>query len=95
MPLGRSVEELLHTVSARELQDWIAYWNVEPWGAYRDNLHMATLAALTFNVNRGKGERSKKPEDFMYREQVVADDELKTLKFVAELRALAKPRKRK
>lgn len=95
MALGRSVEELSQTVSARELDDWFAYWNLEPWGAYRDNLHMATLTALTFNINRGNGQQAKKPEDFMYREHVPANDEIKTLKFVAELRAMAKPRKRK
>lgn len=29
----------------RELDSWQLFWNEEPWGAYRDNMHAALIIA--------------------------------------------------
>lgn len=59
----------------------------------RDNLHTGIIAALLFNVNRGQSQEPRQPQDFM-----ITDGEsvkqTKTQKFVAALRAMAKPKKR-
>lgn len=84
----------MHTVSAREIQDWLQFYSVEPWGAVRDNMHAGMIAAMVFNVNRGERTNALTFKDFMLREaEQVKDNE--TQKFVATLRALAKPKKRK
>lgn len=84
----------MHTVSAREIHDWLQFYSVEPWGAVRDNMHAGMIAAMVFNVNRGERTNALTFKDFMLREaEQVKDNE--TQKFVATLRALAKPKKRK
>lgn len=93
MSLGRSVAELGQTVSAREMQDWAEYWTLEPWGAMRDNLHTGIMASLLFNANRGQGQEPRQPQDFMITDGESAK-ETKMQKFVANLRAMAKPKKK-
>lgn len=48
---------------ARELDDWIRYYQVEPWGAYRDNLHAGIIASVM--VNRGRRGKKLSPADFV------------------------------
>lgn len=93
MALGRTVEELAETTSAREILDWQAYWNVEPWGAIRDNMHAGIITSMIFNANRSRNDKARSYSDFMLKdpEQV---KESGTQKFVAALRALAVPRKK-
>lgn len=89
------MQELETTVSARELADWGAYWSVEPWGAERDNIHAGIVAAMVFNVHRGKDAEPRKFEDFLLREVVPGQENYaKTINFVAGLRALAKPKRK-
>lgn len=75
------------------MQDWAEYWTLEPWGAMRDNLHTGIVASLLYNVNRGSAE-PRQPQDFMITD---ADSKKETAlqQFVARLRAVAKPKKRK
>jgi hypothetical protein len=35
---------MLATMSQAEYQGWRQFWREEPWGSYRDNLHVAILA---------------------------------------------------
>lgn len=37
--------DTLLALPEREIERWRLYWNLEPWGAYRDNLHVAVLAS--------------------------------------------------
>jgi hypothetical protein len=39
------VDELLNSVSDRELSGWRNYWIAEPWGPWRDNWHAAFMTA--------------------------------------------------
>ena len=42
------------------------YYELNPWGPWRDDLRVAHLTALTFNINRGKGQPSMSPMEFIY-----------------------------
>lgn len=76
------------------MQDWSAFYGVEPWGAERDNMHAGIITAMVFNMNRAKEEHPRSFRDFMLKEHDPAAEGLeKTRKFVAGLRALAKPKK--
>ena len=33
-------------MSSSELSDWIDYYKIEPWGAWRDNYHAALIASM-------------------------------------------------
>lgn len=54
-------------MSSREFAEWLAYYNLEPFGEVRADLRMATLAALIANANRDARKRKEPytPRDFM------------------------------
>ncbi|MCL5995491.1 MAG: DUF4035 domain-containing protein [Chloroflexi bacterium] len=54
-------------MSSREFSEWMAYYNLEPFGEERADLRMAMLASLIANVNRDPRKHSKpfEPKDFM------------------------------
>jgi len=43
----------------------VAYYELEPFGARRDNWHAGMIAALLANIHRGKGAKAASPADFM------------------------------
>lgn len=63
MPVG----ELLARTSGQELTEWEAYYRLEPWGEERADLRSGVLASLICNALRGKGGKTRKPQDFMLR----------------------------
>ena len=65
MALGCTVRELLHGIESKELAEWQAYYNLEPWGEERADLRAGIVASTIANVFRGKGSPPKKPKDFM------------------------------
>lgn len=60
MPVG----ELLTRVSSRELTEWMAYYELEPFGEERADLRAGIIASTVANVNRAKG-KAYQPQDFM------------------------------
>lgn len=53
-------------MSAREFAEWMAYDQLEPIGAYRDDARMAILDAVVATAfSDPKKGRKPKPEDFM------------------------------
>lgn len=50
-----------------EFAQWIAYWEIEPWGDVRGDVQAATLAALIANANRDPSRRPQpfRPSDFV------------------------------
>ncbi len=57
---------------------WRYYSEIEPFGAIRENYHIATLCALTANINRGKDQEAFTPADFIYKDPIdQADDDRK------------------
>ena len=61
-----TVQQLLRQMDARELTDWIAFWQREPWGDERADLRSGIVAAAATNVWAGRG-RQATPRDFMPR----------------------------
>lgn len=62
-----TVAELLERISSSELSEWMAYYQVEPFGQERDNLHAGIIASVFANANRDR-KKQKKPftiKDFM------------------------------
>jgi hypothetical protein len=55
----------LLSISARELAEWRAYYELEPWDEMRGDLRNAMLMALLANINRKKGAQPFRPSDFM------------------------------
>src|SRR5262245_55035770 len=75
--LGRSVAELLSTVSSRELSEWMAYERVAgPLGAHRIDVAGALVAAVVANVNRPSRSKSYDVEDFLPKWEYVAPEEM-------------------
>lgn len=61
MPVG----ELLARMSGREIAEWMAYYRIEPWGEERGDLRSGVLASIVCNALRGKGDRVRKPQEFV------------------------------
>lgn len=62
MALGKSVREI-ESWPAYEIQEWFAYYELEPFGQERENYHSAQIAAVVAQVNGNKTTVA----DFMYR----------------------------
>lgn len=56
---------LLEILTPQQLQEWEAFYELEPWGVYRDDLRNGVLCSLVFNALRGKGSRYKAASDFV------------------------------
>ncbi len=91
--MGRTVEELLGVISSRELTEWIAFDQVEPFGDRRGDLQAGVVAATVANVNRAKGARAYNVTDFVPeygRKDEEVDAEALTMQQVGLWRALSK-----
>ena len=60
-----TVAELLSRISSKEITEWIAFSALEPFGSDADYLGHAITASTIANVNRAKGKKATKPDDFM------------------------------
>ena len=58
-------DEMLSRMSSRELTEWIAFANIEPFGADADFLGHAITASTVANVNRPKNKKAYKADEFM------------------------------
>ena len=59
------VGELLQRISSREITEWMAFWQLEPFGADMNFLGHAITSTTVANVNRQKGQTAYDVEDFM------------------------------
>lgn len=60
-----TVSELLNRISSREISEWMAFGQLEPFGAETGFLGHAITASTVANVNRGKGQKAYEAKDFM------------------------------
>jgi hypothetical protein len=63
--LGRSVEELLRSVSGAELLEWEAFNALDPVGDWRHDLSAGVIAANYINTKLKEGAQPFTPFDFM------------------------------
>ena len=59
------MRELLARIDSRELTEWAAFYQVEPFGCEADGLGSAIVAATVANVNREKGAKAFEAADFL------------------------------
>jgi hypothetical protein len=58
---------MLALIDSRELSEWMAYERVAgPLGPERDNLHAGLVTAAIYNVNRDRGRKAFRPQDFLF-----------------------------
>lgn len=55
---------MLKQMSSHLLTEWMAYYNLEPFGDELQDVHLARLTATLLNVNRKKGSNPIDPEKF-------------------------------
>lgn len=70
-----TVRELLSTIGSDELAEWMAYYELEPWGGARGDLQAGIVASVMCNLRRDRHVRPMPfaPADFMLK---FGDDEL-------------------
>lgn len=78
-------------MSSAEFTQWLAYYQLEPFGAYRDNIHAAMVASIVANANRDSKRAAFKVDDFMLVDQVTRKGN-ETRDFFKSLSAIAKPK---
>mgnify|MGYP000940748974 FL=1 len=67
---------MLQRMSSRELSEWMAYYNIEPFGEERADLRSGIVASTIANVNRDpKKGQPFKPTDFMPLSEMAEEDE--------------------
>ncbi len=60
-----TVTELLGRISSRELAEWMAFEQLEPFGRRAEYVGHALVASTIANVNRGKDQKPYEIEDFL------------------------------
>jgi len=83
-----TVHDLQDRMPSDELTEWMAYWRLEPFGAWRDNWHHAQMLSMTFNANRGRRQQPMHVGDFFYKDQDTIREE-QSRKFMKGLDMLA------
>lgn len=81
--------ELLDTISSRELTEWQAYAQLEPFGEERADLRSATNTMVLANANRDpkKQARPYTIEDFMFFRDEAEKPELSQAEIAAKAAA--------
>jgi len=78
-------------MTGREFIKWLAFYEMEPFGSVRDNIHSGQVASLLYNINRRKNAQPLNPSDFILKDRESKQDE-STHAFLSGIRALAKPK---
>lgn len=56
---------MLEGMSSRQMAEWRAYWQMEPFGAFRDDWRMACLLAMLANMFRDQKSEPVGPQAFL------------------------------
>lgn len=56
---------MLAGMSSRQMAEWRAFWQVEPFGVFREDWRFACLLAMLANMFRGKDTAPVGPQEFM------------------------------
>jgi hypothetical protein len=68
---------------------WQRYWNEEPWGALRDNMHAAMIVSELLKPHYRQDAKPLPMESFMF-ELKEQRDQAAAARFVAQLDAMAR-----
>lgn len=78
-------------MGAAELAEWAAFYELEPFGPRRDNVHAGIIASVVANVNRDRSSKALTPADFLIEDPQEAR-ERRTREAINSLMRLATPR---
>lgn len=70
LALGRTVEELLESISYEELTEWGHFYNTDPFGEWRADARSAQIVAMLANINR---DPNKHPDAYKLSEFMLFD----------------------
>jgi hypothetical protein len=59
-----SVKQAQCEIDSAEFSEWLAYWQLEPWGQSREDLRIGILAALYANTHRASDATPYAPDTF-------------------------------
>jgi hypothetical protein len=71
---GIPQSEIEQTVSARDLDEMREFYQLEPWGSWRDNVHAGIIASVLCNIHRSKDSDPFTYEDFLMMSQEEAQE---------------------
>ena len=84
LALGKTVEQLGREMSSHELSQWMALYQIEPFGDERADLRAGIVASTIVNCTPRKDHRQYRPAEFMPRwgggKKSVRDPDQKLLK---------------
>lgn len=60
-----SVRQAQREIDSREFSEWLAFYDLEPFGELRADLRSGLICASMANAWRGKDDPAAKPSDFM------------------------------
>jgi hypothetical protein len=64
--LGMSVRRAQEEIASDEFTEWIAYYELEPFGELRADVRQAHTSAILASVHRRKGSRQPRIADFIF-----------------------------
>ena len=60
-----TVSQLLSNIDSKELSEWMAFFQAEPFGEQRADLRSALISCVMANAWRGKKQKAFKLDDFI------------------------------
>lgn len=64
---------MLDEMTAQQFEEWIAYYQIEPFGILADDAEWAHWKAIYTNAHRQKGKPTIKTEKFLLFKEKIAD----------------------
>lgn len=96
--MGIPIKRLLKEIDSKDITDYIAYYQIEPFGTEQDYIQAGIIASTIANVNRGKNTQPFKPHDFVpssFKAKIAKKQSAEDMKFIFNQMALKKPKKEK
>ena len=90
------MEGLLTEMSSLQLAEWLAFFQLEPWGEERADLRAGIIASTIANVNRSpKRKKAYEPKEFMPQFDAEPEDaETTAMRLMAQMQAALSGRTR-
>lgn len=62
--MGRTVKELLASIDSKELAEWMAYYQIQPFGEEIKDMRAGIIAEMLANIHRRRGSKEYSWRDF-------------------------------
>ena len=60
-----NVDAMMREMTAQQFNEWVAYYQIEPFGVLTEDAEWAHWKAMYANMHLKKGKRAIKPEKFL------------------------------